>query len=139
MPAVALNVTAPRIGYITEAASEAAAAFRGRGGELHAELRQRLLGIGQHVHQVGDRRALVAADVADPALQQRLGERQDTLAAELLARSELEILHFPAKDRSAMLTPPALLFPTRSGPTRAGHFIYKATVFPMIAELAVGI
>ena len=69
MPTVALKVTAPRIGYITEAASVAAAVASLALIEMHAEIREHLLRIRQHVHQMRDRRALVAGDVADAALR----------------------------------------------------------------------
>src|SRR5690606_29291921 len=49
---------------------------------------------GQHVHEVRDRRPLVAGDIADPALEQRLGDGEDALAAEFLARPDLELLYF---------------------------------------------
>src|SRR5262249_166919 len=47
-----------------------------------------------HVEQMRDRRALVAADVAHARLQQRLGDGQNSLAAEGVSRAELECLHF---------------------------------------------
>ena len=83
VPTVDFQVTAPRIGYITEAESiAAAAAFDRRGFEVHAELAENVLRIGQHVHQMRDRRALIAADIADAGLQQRLGDGQNAFAAE---------------------------------------------------------
>ena len=59
-------------------------------------------GVGQHVHQMRDRRALVAADIGDAGLQQRLGDGENALAAEFLAVAELQVLHLARKDRSAM-------------------------------------
>ena len=50
--------------------------------EMHAELAQNVLRVGKHVHQMADRRALVAADIADAVLQQRLGDGEDALARE---------------------------------------------------------
>ena len=70
---------------------------RGGGGlvgarlEADAELLQNVVGVGQHVDQVRDRRALVAGDVGHAGLQQRLGDRQDAFAAEFLAGAELEL------------------------------------------------
>ena len=61
---------------------------------MHAELVQNVLRIGEHVHQMRDRRALIAADIADAAFEQRLGDRQDALAAEFLPRADLQLLHF---------------------------------------------
>jgi hypothetical protein len=52
------------------------------------------LGIGQHVHQVRDRRALVAGDVADAAFEQRLGDGEDALATELGAVRHAQLLNF---------------------------------------------
>ena len=56
--------------------------------------RSTLLGIRQHVHQVRDRRALIAADVAHAGLQQRLGDRQDALAAKLRALADAKLSDF---------------------------------------------
>ena len=59
---------------------------------MHAELAENVLRIGQHVHQMRDRRALIAADIADAGLQQRLGDGENAFAAEFLAVAELEVL-----------------------------------------------
>ena len=64
---------------------------------MDAELVEHVLGVGQHVHQVRNRRALVAADIGDAGLQQRLGDGENSLAAEFLAVAEFEILHFARK------------------------------------------
>ena len=68
---------------------------RRRGGRLagarleaDAELLEDVVGVGQHVHQVRDRRALIAGDVGHAGLQQRLGDGEDAFAAELLAGAE---------------------------------------------------
>ena len=66
----------------------------GAGLEMNVELTQDLFGVGEHVHQMRDRRALVARDVSDARLQQRLGDGEDALAMELLPVTELEVLHF---------------------------------------------
>ena len=50
--------------------------------EVDAELVEDVLGVGQHVDQVRDRRALIAADIADAGLQQRLGDGEDAFAME---------------------------------------------------------
>ncbi len=55
---------------------------------MHAELRQDVLGIGEHIHQMRDGRPLVAADIGHPGLQQRLGDGENALAAEFRARAE---------------------------------------------------
>ena len=74
---------------------------RGGGGglvgarlEADAELLQDVVGVGQHVDKMRDRRALVAGDVGHAGLQQRLGDGEDAFAAEFLAGAELELLDF---------------------------------------------
>ena len=62
--------------------------------EMHAELFQDVVGVGQHVHQVRDRRALVARDVRYAGLQQRLGHGQDALAVKLGAFAQFQLLDF---------------------------------------------
>ena len=64
---------------------------------MDAELVEDVLGVGQHIHQVRDRRALVAADIGDARLQQRLGDRQNAFAAENLPFAEPQILDFAGK------------------------------------------
>ena len=59
--------------------------------EVDAEPFQDLVGVGQHVHQVRDRRALVARHIGHAGLQQRLGDGQDALAVELGAVAELQL------------------------------------------------
>ena len=57
----------------------------GAGLQVDAELGEQVLRLQQHVEQVADRRALVAADIGHTRLQQGLGDGQDALAAEFLA------------------------------------------------------
>ena len=66
----------------------------GRILEADAVLGKDVLGVGEHVHQVRDRRALVAGDVRHARLEQRLGDGQDALAAEHLARAQAQLLDF---------------------------------------------
>ena len=61
---------------------------------MHPELAQDFLGVGKNVDQVRNRCARVAAHIADAAFQQSLGNRQDSLAAELLTRADAQILNF---------------------------------------------
>ena len=68
--------------------------FAGAGLEAHAQLVQDLAGVSQHVHQVRDRRALVAGHVGHARLQQRLGDREYALAAEFLARGQPQQFNF---------------------------------------------
>src|ERR1700722_18865925 len=65
--------------------------------EMHAEVVQHILGVGQYVHQMGNRRALITADIGNAGLQQRLGDRENALAAEFLAFTKFKILHFACK------------------------------------------
>ncbi len=58
--------------------------FDGAVFEMDAEFVEDVVGVGQHVHQMRDRRALVAGHVRHPGLQQGLGDREDSLAAEFL-------------------------------------------------------
>ena len=105
MPTVDFQVTAPRIGYMTEAASVAAAVASEALASKCAEFLQDLVGVGQHVHQVRDGRTLVAGHIAHAGLQQGLGDREDALAAELFARADAQLLDFFLKDLSAISNP----------------------------------
>jgi hypothetical protein len=60
---------------------------------MHAEVLHHLLGVGKHVHQMRDRRALVAADIGDAGLQQRLGDCKNALAAKDFAGAKFQILN----------------------------------------------
>ena len=64
---------------------------------MHAELVEHVLGVGKHIHQMRNRRALIAADIGDAGLQQRLGDGENALAAEFLAVAEFEILRLRAQ------------------------------------------
>ena len=68
-----------------------------RGLEMDAEVVHHVLGVGQDIHQMRNRRALIAADIGDPGLQQRLGDRENSLAAKNLAVAELQILDLACK------------------------------------------
>ena len=61
---------------------------------MDAELVEQVLRFDQHVDQVRDRRALVAADIGDARLQDRLGDRENALAAEELALAQTQRTHF---------------------------------------------
>ncbi len=67
--------------------------FVGAGFQMHAEVADDVLGIDQHVEQVRNRRALIAADIAHARLQQRLGDREDAFAVEGLAVAEPQRLY----------------------------------------------
>ena len=61
---------------------------------MDAEFLEVVLGIDHHVEQVRHRRALIAADIGHPRLQQRLGDGENALAVEDLAVAEPQGLHF---------------------------------------------
>ncbi len=65
--------------------------------EMHAEFVEHILGVGEHIHQMGNRRALITADIGNAGLQQRLGDRENALAAEFIAFAKFKILHFACK------------------------------------------
>ena len=79
---------------------------------MHIEVGQDALGIRQHVHQMRDRRALIATDITDAGLQQRLGDREDALAA-AMAREALTRLanaeQDPGEGSDEPVTPAALV------------------------------
>ena len=61
---------------------------------MHAELLQDGLGIGQHIHQMRDGRALVTGYVTDAAFKQRLGHRQYAFAVKHGAGLGQQLLNF---------------------------------------------
>ncbi len=68
--------------------------LRGVRFQVNAQLVEQILGVGQHVNQMRDRRALIAADVRHARLQQRFGDGEDALAMKLLALTQAQRLHF---------------------------------------------
>ena len=62
--------------------------------ETDAVLGQDVLRVGKHVHEMRDRRALVAGDIGDAGFEQGLGDREDALAVERLAAPEPQLLDF---------------------------------------------
>jgi hypothetical protein len=71
--------------------------FRGAVLEVHAQLGEDVPRVGEHVHQVRDWRALVAGDIGDAGLQQRLGHREDAFAMEFLAVAQAQLPDFLSK------------------------------------------
>ena len=61
---------------------------------MDAELVHHVLGVGEHVHEMRDRRALIAADIGDAGLEQRFRDRENALAAKDLAGAEPQVLNF---------------------------------------------
>ena len=55
---------------------------------MDAELVEQVLRFDQHIDQMRHRRALVAADIGNARLQDRLGDGEDALAAEALALAQ---------------------------------------------------
>ena len=62
-----------------------------RSFEAHAQFAEDVLSVRQHVHQMADRRALIAGDIADAVLQKRLGDREDAFALEHLAVADAQL------------------------------------------------
>ena len=73
---------------------------------MNAEFAKDTLRVGQHIHQMRNRRALVARDVADAGLQQRLGDGENPLAPEHLAGAKPEVFHFTRKRAFRHAGPP---------------------------------
>ena len=61
---------------------------------MDAEVVHHVLGVGEHIHEMRDRRALIAGDVRHARLQQRFGDREDAFAAKDVARAEPQVLNF---------------------------------------------
>ena len=59
---------------------------------MDAELVEDVVRVREHVHQVRDRRALVAGDVGHAGLKEGLGDGEDAFAGELVALAEMELL-----------------------------------------------
>ena len=66
----------------------------GAGLKMNPQLLQNRLGIGQHIHQVRDRRALVTRDIADATFQQCFGDGQNALTVKHRARFGPQLLDF---------------------------------------------
>ena len=62
---------------------------------MDAQIIEYLAGIGENIHQMRDRRALIAPDVRHARLQQSLGHGEDGLAFEYFAGPEPQRLNFP--------------------------------------------
>jgi len=58
---------------------------------VHAEFREIAARLHQHVEQVRDRCTLVAADIGDAGLQQRLGDRENALAVERVPGAQAQV------------------------------------------------
>ena len=61
---------------------------------MHAGFAQEFVGVAEHVHQMGNGRALISTHIGDASLQQRLGHRENAFAAEILARAKAKFFHF---------------------------------------------
>ena len=65
--------------------------------EPHAQFTQQTFGVGQHVHQVRNRRALIAPNVTHAVFQQRLGDRKDAFTGKGFPRAKPQMFHFRFK------------------------------------------
>ena len=89
---------------------------------MNAQVVKDVPGIVEHIDQVTDRRALIAADIGHPRLQQRLGDGENPLAMQFAAVAEAQLLDFPGKGPFGH--PRCLAFvvvATRSGRSRYAH------------------
>ena len=82
---------------------------------MHAELAHHVLGVGEHVHQMRDRRALITGDVRNARLKQRFGDRENAFAAKDLAGLKPQVLNF------ALEGP----FRHRLAPFRSGIYLHE--------------
>ncbi len=62
--------------------------------EVDAEFFEDVIGVGEHVHQVGNRSALVAGYVGNAGLQEGFCDGEDAFAAKFLALAEVKFLDF---------------------------------------------
>ena len=87
--------------------------------EMDSELEHQCVGVGEHVHQVRDRRSLVAADISDPGLKESLGDGENPLALEQLAFPEPELLDLlPEGAFGQRISPPRRRGPGAGFPSR---------------------
>src|SRR3546814_15195779 len=68
--------------------------FRGACLDVDIEAFEKGVRVGEHIHEVADRRALVAADVGDPRLEQSLRPREDTYPRKNLTAPGASLLYF---------------------------------------------
>ena len=61
---------------------------------MDAKLGQDILGLHQHIEQMADRRALIAAHIGHARLQQRLGDGQNPLSMKGIAFAQFQALDF---------------------------------------------
>ena len=64
---------------------------------MYAEFGHVVFGLDHDIEQMRHRRALVAADIGDARLQQRLGDRQYAFAMEGRTRSLAQLADFTAE------------------------------------------
>jgi len=61
---------------------------------MHAKIAHHVLGVGEHVHEMRDRRALISSDVGHAGLKQGFGDRENAFAAKDFARLKSQVLNF---------------------------------------------
>ena len=64
---------------------------------MHAEFAENILSIGKHIHEVADGSTLITTNITDAALQQRLGDGQDTFAGEFFPGTQCQLFDFLCK------------------------------------------
>src|SRR5581483_1767027 len=62
--------------------------------EMHAKRLQNRIGVGEHVHEVRDRRTLIPRDIRHAGLEQSLRNGENAFAAKLLAGAKAELADF---------------------------------------------
>src|SRR6202166_1386283 len=82
--------------------------LRCAGFEMNSELIENAFGVGQNVHEMQNRRALVAAYVGDARLQKRLGDGENALTVKFLAVTQTQRLDFLGKRALGHDQPPKL-------------------------------
>src|SRR5471030_2163493 len=70
---------------------------------MDAKFVEQILAFDQHVDQMRDRRALVAADIGNACLEDCLGDREDAFAAKDFALAETQRAHLFLNDRSGLV------------------------------------
>ena len=82
---------------------------------MDAKLVHDVLGVGEHIHEMRDRRALISGDVRNAGLQQGFGDRENAFAAKDFAGLKPQVLNF------ALEGP----FRHRLAPFRSGIYLHE--------------
>jgi hypothetical protein len=108
---------------------------RGGGGlagavlEADAMLGQDVLRVREHVHQVRDRRALIAGDIRHAGFEQRLRDRENAFAAEHLPGTQPKLLHLVDERPLSHAVLSVLSGRARTDPVHAVYIVYRS-IYP---------